>query len=202
MTEVLGYDRYGVQGGDIGGLVAAHLGSLHPEALVGIHINFLLTQPPDQLGPGDEETVTRLNEFERTEFAYAQVQRMKPDSLTLAQSDSPAGLAGWILEKFRTWSAGDDVLATFPTDVLLTNLIFYWAPNSAPSAARIYLESWRDPVGMTPVVNVPTAVAVFPNEPWRVPAQLGRAPVQHPALDGAAPRGSLRGARRAAASDG
>ena len=89
--------------------------------------------------------------------------------MTLAQSDSPAGLAGSILKKFHTWSSGGDVLATFPTDVLPTNLMFYWAPNSAPSAARVYLESWRDPVGMTPVVNVPTAVAVFPNEPWHVP---------------------------------
>ena len=169
MTGVLGYRRYGVQGGDIGGLVAARLGSLHPEALIGIHANFLLAQPPGQPGPGDEETVARLAEFQRTEFAYAQVQGTKPDSLTLAQSDSPAGLAGWILEKFHAWSAGDDVLATFPADVLLTNLMFYWAPNSAPSAARVYLESWRDPAGLAPVVGVPTAVAVFPGEPWRVP---------------------------------
>lgn len=170
MTEALGYRRYGVQGGDIGGLVAARLGSLHPRALAGIHVNFLLARPPGQPGgPDDEETIARLGRFERAESAYAQVQGTKPDSLTLAQSDSPAGLAGWIVEKFHAWSAGDDVLATFPAEVLLANLMFYWAPNSTPSAARVYLESRRDRAGLAPVVDVPTAVAVFPGEPWRVP---------------------------------
>jgi len=72
--------------------------------------------------------------------------------------------------RFAAWSAGDDVLATFPIDVLLTNLMFYWVPNSAPSAARSYFEAWRDPDGMMfPTVEVPTAVASFPAEPWRVP---------------------------------
>ncbi len=170
MTEALGHERYGVQGGDIGGLVAARMGSLHPDAIIGIHLNFLLAQPPERPGPEDEEAIARRTAFDATEFAYAQVQGTKPDSLTVAQSDSPAGLAAWILEKFQAWSAGDDVLATFPADVLLTNLMFYWAPNSAPSAARSYLETWRDPEGMFfPRVQVPTAVAVFPDEPWRVP---------------------------------
>ena len=170
MTEALGYARYGVQGGDIGGLVAARMGSLHPDAIIGIHLNFLLAQPPEEPGPEDEEAIARRTSFDATEFAYAQVQGTKPDSLTVAQSDSPAGLAAWILEKFQAWSAGDDVLATFSAEVLLTNLMFYWAPNSTPSAARSYAEAWRDPGGMFfPRVEVPTAVAVFPDEPWRVP---------------------------------
>ena len=170
MTEALGYARYGVQGGDIGGLVAARMASLHPDALTGIHLNFLLAQPSEQPGPEDEEAIARRTAFDATEFAYAQVQGTKPDSLTVAQSDSPAGLAAWILEKFHAWSAGDDVLATFSAEVLLTNLMFYWAPNSTPSAARSYAEAWRDPDGMFfPRVEVPTAVAVFPDEPWRVP---------------------------------
>ena len=170
MTEALGHARYGVQGGDIGGLVAARMGSLHPDAIIGIHLNFLLAQPPEEPGPEDEEAIARRTSFDATEFAYAQVQGTKPDSLTVAQSDSPAGLAAWILEKFQAWSAGDDVLATFSAEVLLTNLMFYWAPNSTPSAARSYAEAWRDPGGMFfPRVEVPTAVAVFPDEPWRVP---------------------------------
>ena len=68
------------------------------------------------------------------------------------------------------------MLETFSADALLTNLMFYWAPNSTPSAARIYFEAWRDPDGMFfPRVEVPTAVASFPDEPWRVPRHWAEA---------------------------
>ncbi len=176
MTEGLGYERYGTQGGDIGGLVSARLASLHPEALAGIHLNFLLARPPEEPGPEDEEAIARRTAFDATQFAYAQIQGTKPDSLTVAQSDSPAGLAAWILEKFRAWSGDDDAIATFGMDTLLTNLMFYWAPNSTASAARSYFETWQDPEGMFfPRVGVPTGIASFPDEPWRVPRHWAEA---------------------------
>jgi microsomal epoxide hydrolase len=76
-----------------------------------------------------------------------------------------------VVEKFRTWGdTGGDVESRFSKDALLTNLMFYWAPNSAASAARIYYEARRDPEAFAyPRVEVPVGVAVFPGEPWSVP---------------------------------
>lgn len=99
------------------------------------------------------------------------MQGTKPDSLTVAQTDSPAGLAAWVVEKFRTWSdCGGHVESAFSKDTLLTNLMFYWAPNSVAGAARIYFEAGRDPADFRYLkVEVPTGVAVFPAEPWQAP---------------------------------
>ncbi|HZI64941.1 MAG TPA: epoxide hydrolase, partial [Thermoanaerobaculia bacterium] len=86
--------------------------------------------------------------------------------------DSPAGLAAWIVEKFRTWSDCDgDVERAFSRDTLLTNLMFYWAPNSVASAARIYYENARDPAGVVARgrVDVPVGYAEFPREIFRPP---------------------------------
>ena len=127
--------------------MAARLGSLHPDALTGIHLNFLLAQPPDDPGPKDEEAIARRTAFDATEFAYAQIQGTKPDSLTVAQADSPAGLAAWIVEKFHAWSAGRDVLETFPADVLLTVASFPDEPWRVPrhwAEPRFDLRRWTD----------------------------------------------------------
>ena len=172
MTRELGYARYGVQGGDWGGIIAAKLGATYPDRVAGIHVNFLPAPPPADPGPQDAEALERLRRWRRAEDAYARVQRTRPDALTVAQSDSPAGLAAWIVEKFRRWSdCGGDVERAFTKDTLLTNLMFYWAPNSTASAARIYLESQRDPAGLArrPRVEVPVAYAAFPHEIVRPP---------------------------------
>jgi microsomal epoxide hydrolase len=112
--------------------------------------------------------------FRAAESAYAEVQRTKPDSLTVAQNDSPAGLAAWIVEKFRTW--GDthgEIESAFSKDDLLTNVMLYWVTESAPSAARIYYEMLHDEHAQArPPVRVPTAVAAFPQEPFLVPREV------------------------------
>ncbi len=101
--------------------------------------------------------------MDATGRAYSLVQATKPQSLTVAQTDSPAGLAAWVLEKFHAWSDGG--LDVFDVDDLLTNLMFYWAPRSASSSAMIYYESRLDPEGRVhPVPEVPTAIAAFPGE--------------------------------------
>jgi len=91
-------------------------------------------------------------------------------SLAIAQADSPAGIAAWIVEKFRTWSdCGGDIESVYSKDQLLTNIMFYWAPNSIVSAARMYFESRRDTGGFGGRVEVPVAAAVFPKEIYRSP---------------------------------
>ncbi|MCA9831608.1 MAG: epoxide hydrolase [Dehalococcoidia bacterium] len=171
MTDVLGYERYGTQGGDWGGIITARMGAAHPEQIAGCHLNFLVGQPP----PSDESEGGKAAAAERQRFvaeetAYSQLQGTKPMSLAIAQADSPAGIAAWIVEKFRTWSdCGGDIESVYTKDQLLTNIMFYWAPNSIVSAARMYYESRRDAGGFGDRVAVPVAAAVFPKEIYRSP---------------------------------
>jgi microsomal epoxide hydrolase len=170
MCDELGYDRYGVQGGDWGGIIAARLGATRAGSVAGIHVNLASAGPPPNPTPEDEAARQAIGAFRARESGYSAVQATKPDSLTIAQTDSPAGLAAWIVEKFRSWSGcGGDVERSFSKDVLLTNLMFYWAPASVASSARIYYE-WRSERELEqPHVGAPTAVAVFPDEPFRAP---------------------------------
>lgn len=171
MAHELGYRRYGVQGGDWGSIVAARLGSAHADHVAGIHVNMPLAPPPPEAEQDEEDraTLARLQAFRGREGGYSAIQRSKPDTLTVAQTDSPAGLAAWILEKFEAWSDGG--IAAHDADLLLANLMFYWAPASVASAARIYHESANEPDGLAgwPPIGVPTAVAAFPAEPFGAP---------------------------------
>ncbi|MGH2633851.1 MAG: alpha/beta fold hydrolase, partial [Tepidiformaceae bacterium] len=161
---------YGVQGGDWGGIISAKMASAHANHVVGAHLNFVFGQPPAEL-QGDEEKAlaASLAAFQAAETGYSAIQGTKPLSLAAAQSDSPAGLAAWVVEKFRAWSdCSGNVEASFSKDTLLTNLMFYWAPNSVASAATIYFEARRDPAGFAyGKVETPTAMARFPGEPFR-----------------------------------
>ncbi|WNG47400.1 epoxide hydrolase [Archangium minus] len=168
MVEHLGYSRYGAQGGDWGGVVTTSLGVDRAEHLVGIHLNSAFAGPP----PGEEQSELareygqKMATLMATEGGYFQVQSTKPMSLAIAQSDSPAGLAAWIVEKFQTWVDCDGELErVLSKDWLLTNLMFYWVTNSAASAANLYYETHgvRRPDESSPV-RVPTAVAVLPKD--------------------------------------
>lgn len=169
----LGYGRYGVQGGDWGAIVAAKMGSAHADGVAGIHMNMAIAQPLPgaEEDDGEKPLLQARDAFQAAETGYSNVQRTKPQSLAVAQSDSPAGLAAWIVEKFRTWSdCGGEIESVYTKDQLLTNIMFYWAPNSVASSARIYYEAMRDPAAFAyPRVEVPTAVADFAKEIYRAP---------------------------------
>ena len=99
-----------------------------------------------------------------TEQAYSQLQGTKPQTLGYSLNDSPAGLAAWIVEKFRTWSdSGGNVEKKFTKDELLTNITIYWVTETGPSSVRLYYENRRD-AGLQGQVEVPFACAVFPGE--------------------------------------
>jgi epoxide hydrolase len=171
MSHALGYRRYGVQGGDWGGIIAAKMASAHANHVAALHLNFVIGVPPAEMCEADKAFAAKRAAFRDKETGYSNVQGTKPDSLTLAQADSPAGLAAWVMEKFHAWSdCGGHLERAFSKDTLLTNLMFYWAPKSVASAARIYYEAGRDPADFRyPKVEVPTGVAVFPAEPWQAP---------------------------------
>jgi epoxide hydrolase len=172
MVSELGYDSYGTQGGNWGGIVTARMGALHPGRVAGMHLNFVVGRRPegDDSAESQAAQATR-DDFRSTELAYQEIQGTKPISLAAAQADSPAGLAAWIVEKFRRWSdCNGDVESVFTKDQLLTNIMFYWAPNSIASAARIYFEDRVEPGDFTSMrIEPPVGVAVFPKEIWPSP---------------------------------
>ncbi len=168
MTDVLGHRRYGLQGGDWGAILGTRLAAAFPDDLVGLHLNMPFCYPPS----ADDPHLPAFNAMVQAETGYLQVHNTKPDALTLAHADSPAGLAAWILEKFHAWSDCDgDLDRTFGRDRLITNLMVYWATNSAPSATRLYFEGAHDtpPLFHHARIQTPTGMAVFPKEPYRVP---------------------------------
>ena len=173
MTEGLGYQRFGAQGGDWGAGVTAHLGFTYPEQVLGIHLTSV-TRPLPYLGPGSRPVSVEEQKFlddrakwQQDEGGYSHIQGTKPQTLSYGLNDSPAGLAAWIVEKFRTWSdCGGDVERRFTKDELLTNITIYWATETINSSTRIYYESQRVPWNLQEGqrIEVPSGVAVFPQE--------------------------------------
>lgn len=173
MTEGLGYQRFGVQGGDWGAGVTAHLGFTYPGQVIGIHLTSV-TRPLPYLGPGsrpltpeEQAFIDERESWQQAEGGYSHIQGTKPQTLSFGLNDSPAGLAAWIVEKYRTWSdCHGDVESKFTKDELLTNITIYWATQTINSSTRIYYESQRVPwtLKQDEKIRVPTAVAVFPVE--------------------------------------
>jgi pimeloyl-ACP methyl ester carboxylesterase len=172
----LGYDRYGAQGGDWGAMISARLAAIDPEHMVGLHSNMLLAFPEDasgiELTESEIADLVWVGEFMKTGAAYQEIQGKNPQTLGYGLTDSPAGLAGWIVEKFLVWTDNDGSPEDAVTrDQLLTNLTVYWVTKTINSSIRLYCESQRtDRFGPTgEYITVPTAAAVFPKEMFRIP---------------------------------
>lgn len=163
----LGYPRYGAQGGDWGSAVTAALGGLDPAHCAGIHLTMASeTRPRVEGEPTQQEqrALRGLEFYRRWDSGYSKQQSTRPQTLGYGLTDSPAGQAAWILEKFQAWTDCDghpeNVLAR---DELLDNVMLYWVTASAASSARLYWESFGKG-GQRPPVDVPTGVAAFPKE--------------------------------------
>jgi pimeloyl-ACP methyl ester carboxylesterase len=181
MHAALGYTSFAVQGGDWGAITAARLGYAHPEKLIGIHLNLLAIRRDQQdLADPTPEEQAYLDErarWLRDETGYQWIQGTKPQTLAFALNDSPAGLAAWIVEKFRTWSdCGDNVETAFTRDRLLANISFYWFTGAIGSSFWPYYavrhRPWPIPDGET--IDVPTGYAQFPAEILRPPRTLAQ----------------------------
>jgi microsomal epoxide hydrolase len=176
MGDVLGYRRFGAQGGDWGAFVTARLGYAHPTKLTGIHMNLLTlrrdVKPPANPTEEERRYLADLGQWLREEAGYQWIQGTKPQTLAYGLSDSPVGLCAWIVEKFRTWSDCDgDVERRFTKDEILTNVMLYWVTGAIGSSfwpyyAR-YHADWPIPDGAR--VDVPMGYAAFPREIVRPP---------------------------------
>ena len=172
MSE-LGYERFGAQGGDLGAAVSTVLGLRHADRILGIHLNYIpgSYRPHLEAGvaltAGEERFLNDAGRWYEENGAYAHAQRTRPQTAAYGLNDSPAGLAAWMLEKFREWSDCDgDVYRRFTRDELLANATLYWMTETIHSSSRLYYEGGKAPLRFGPddFVSAPCAIARFPKE--------------------------------------
>ncbi len=169
MTKELGYSKFVAAGGDIGSGVTRYLALKHPELLYGIHLtdigiikSILSTQDDKALSDEELQYIARAQKWIANEGAYMSLQSTKPHTLAYGLSDSPAGLAAWIIEKFQAWSdCKGDLRQRFSEDELLTNIMIYWVTNTINSSFSMYYENSHTLPAMERI-TVPTGVALFP----------------------------------------
>ncbi|MGE7777237.1 epoxide hydrolase family protein [Chitinophaga sp. NPDC101104] len=170
MAEELGYTSFLVHGGDWGSTITEQIALKHPQLLKGIHLTdvpfrHLLNMPQEQLSPAETDYLSRGKQWQQQEGAYAAIQSTKPQSLAYGMTDSPAGLAAWIIEKFQSWSdCNGNLENSFTKDELLTNLTIYWATQTIPSALGIYYQAMHAPPSPFRKIDIPTAMAIFPKD--------------------------------------
>jgi microsomal epoxide hydrolase len=178
LMAALGYDRFASHGGDWGSAVTTALGARHPERMIGLHLTMAsppvdpATLTPEQRGWWDE-----LQRYREREWGYVHLQRTKPQTPAFALTDSPAGLAAWILEKWWRWSdcedehGGRDLLRAYTRDELLTTVTIYWVTRTIGPSMRMYRESFGPGavIAQPQRIEVPTGLSVFrdPNAPPR-----------------------------------
>jgi len=171
MTGELGYAKFAAAGGDIGSGVTRYLALNHPDLLVGIHLtdvgiirSLLNEKDPGNLPESCRQYIHDARDWLSMEAAYMTLQSTKPQTLAFGLSDSPAGLAAWILEKFHSWSDPDRFPQTgVSRDELLTNIMLYWVTDTIGSSVRMYYENSHTLPPMGPI-TVPVGIALFPRD--------------------------------------
>jgi pimeloyl-ACP methyl ester carboxylesterase len=166
----LGYERFGVQGGDAGAVIAPAIGRAAPDRVMGVHVNAATMGfiPMGPIEPSDIASFTdaektrlqRLQQFMAERFGFNALQSSRPQTVAYGITDSPAGLIAWLGDMFAGF--GDSPKA-IDQDKFLTNVLVYWFTGTAASSIRLYYENAHDPEAWAPKPNsgVPTGVAVF-----------------------------------------
>jgi pimeloyl-ACP methyl ester carboxylesterase len=177
----LGHSSYFAQGGDIGSSVSTWLARLYPDAVRALHLNFIpggyqpsLTEADRPLSPAESEWLAARTRWAEREGGYSHIQATKPQTLAYSLTDSPAGLAAWLLEKFFAWSDGSDELTQrFDLDELLTNVAVYWFSGNVAATLRMYEENARQPLrfGSGERLSPPLFYARFPKEIMNPPRE-------------------------------
>lgn len=189
MTDGLGYERFGAQGGDWGALVTSQLGHKYADSLIGIHLTNVIpftlfnTERPWDITGGN--TVPEDITGEARKAAHARQERiashvavhvLDPQTLAVGLHDSPAGLLSWLVERRRAWGdCNGDVESRFSKEHLITTTMIYWLANSFNTSARYYAEAahnpWRPSHDGTPQITVPVGVTLLEGDN---PGGLGR----------------------------
>ncbi len=196
LMKRLGYTRYVAQGGDWGAPISSAMARQAPAGLLGIHLNLPATVPPEVAAAlaGAGPAPAGLSEKERAVFeslmayakggnsAYFVVMSARPQAVGYGLTDSPAGLAAWILVHpgFAQWMYGDDPVRSPTKDEVLDDITLYWLTNSATSSARLYWENGgrgsviNAAAQKTAEISLPVAITVFPDDVYRPPETWAR----------------------------
>jgi pimeloyl-ACP methyl ester carboxylesterase len=170
----LGYKRYVAQGGDWGAFVTTKMAQQHASGLAAIHLNFPQVVPdhiPAKLTAEQQRAIDALKRFESDGSGYFLEQATRPQTIGYPLTDSPAGQAAWIYEKFHAWTdnkgAPEDALTR---DQMLDDITLYWLTDTAASSARMYSEnaSARN-ANNAGVVDLPVGCSIFPREIFPAP---------------------------------
>jgi pimeloyl-ACP methyl ester carboxylesterase len=173
LMQELGYQQFAAQGGDLGAGVSTALGLRHSGRLIGIHLNYIpgsyrpWIRDSEDPSPDERQFLDDAAKWRDQNGAYAHMQATRPATSAYGLNDSPAGLAAWMLEKFREWSdCGGDVYSRFSRDELLTNVTLYWMTETIGSSFQIYHQGWLAPLRLREgeFVHPPCAIAHFPKE--------------------------------------
>ena len=164
-------------------MITFRLGQTDSDHVAGVHVNMLIALPPDGddgSGVTEEEMagLAAAGEFFENETGYQQIQGTKPQTLGYGLTDSPAGLAAWIAEKFLAWTDNDGTIeSAVDRDDLLTNITVYWVTGTINSSIRLYYEAMKSGEwsGWGQSVDVPVGAAVFPKEIIRSPRKYAEA---------------------------
>lgn len=179
MRSVLGFPRFAAQGGDWGSFITSRIGFAHPDTTIGIHLNMMpLRRDPKMVAdptPDERRYLDELARWLREETGYQWIQGTRPQTLAFALTDSPAGLAAWIGEKFRAWTdCGGVPENAVDRDAMLANISLYWFTGAIGSSFWPYYARmhgpWPIPADRT--VDVPTGYCEFPREILRPPRSL------------------------------
>ena len=172
LPDRLGYDAYGVQGGDWGSMISRQIAQVDPGHVVGCHVNMMTGGPAgadddfDDITPLEQQHMDRGRWYMAEDNGYFRIQETRPQTLGTGLNDSPAGLLSWIGEKFHGWTDHDgDPLTAVDRDQLLTNVSVYWFTGTINSSTRMYFETMGAPVaGLGATGDVPLGVSTFPKE--------------------------------------
>lgn len=169
----LGYEKFGVQGGDIGSGISSWLSLKYPSNIIGLHLNYISGSYKPYLKDGEIPS-DEMVEFKKTSSewsskngAYAYIHSTKPLTAAYGLNDSPAGLCAWIIEKFNDWSDNNgNIENIFTKDELLANVTLYWVTQTIHSSMRIYNENSKKPLALkkNEFIGVPVGFAHFPKE--------------------------------------
>jgi microsomal epoxide hydrolase len=180
MTEVLGYARFAAQGGDWGGITSANMAARHGARMLGIHVTLLALRRDPALfqgspSPAEVKFQAELAHWLHEETGYQWIQGTRPQTLAAALTDSPAGLAAWIAEKFQRWTDNDGrIESAVPRERLLGNIALYWFTGCIGASFWPYYDRLHGaqmiPEGTT--IDIPAGYAEFPHEILRPPRSL------------------------------
>ncbi len=175
LMSVLGYSRFGAAGGDIGSHVSRYLGLDYPDRVVAVHRTDagvpVFTADLEELAPEERAWLEAAVSWGATEGAYAAMHRTKPQTAAFGLTDSPSGLAAWIVEKLQAWSDCDgDIERSFTKDEILTNVTLYWFTETIGSSMRMYRANAGIPnAQLARRVEVPSGFSLFPADIVRPP---------------------------------